>query len=120
MEITAYCFMPDHVHLFVMGRTETADLRRFAVLAKQRSAFTFSRTTGQALWQEGYFDRVVRSAEEASEKLRYMLANPIRSGLVDRIDDYPFIGSEVWTIAQIAEFVQDGVSRSRRTWRRRT
>jgi putative transposase len=114
VEITAYCFMPDHVHLFVTGRTATADVRRFAAVAKQRAAFAFSRAIGGTLWQEGYFDRVVRSAEEAAEKLRYMLANPVRAGLVDRIDEYPHVGSEIWSVAQIAEFVQDGLARRRR------
>jgi putative transposase len=115
MEITVYCFMPDHVHLFVTGTEQGSDLRRFVRFAKQRSGYAFKRAAGRSLWQEGYVDRVVRSDEEAHEKLRYMLANPIRAGLVERIDDYPFIGSPVWPLAQIADLVQDGVTRRRRT-----
>jgi REP element-mobilizing transposase RayT len=35
--ISAYCFMPDHVHMVVEGLTENADLKRFTSRAKQLS-----------------------------------------------------------------------------------
>ena len=37
--VIAYCFMPDHVHLVVVGRSATSELPRFVKLAKQRSGF---------------------------------------------------------------------------------
>ncbi len=33
--VIAYCFMPDHLHLLVEGRSEDADARRFIARAKQ-------------------------------------------------------------------------------------
>jgi len=35
--LSAYCFMPDHVHLLVEATDQRSDLRRFAKLAKQRA-----------------------------------------------------------------------------------
>src|SRR5688500_7367138 len=39
--LTAYCIMPDHVHLLVSGRSETSDLRRFVKMAKQRAGAAY-------------------------------------------------------------------------------
>jgi len=36
---------------------------------------------------------------------RYILANPLRGGLVDRVEDYPFSGSLVYTLEQLLEGV---------------
>ena len=60
--ILAYCLMPDHVHLLVEGLTDTSDLTRFAKMAKQRSGGIYRRRFGKRLWQEGYFERVLRVA----------------------------------------------------------
>jgi REP element-mobilizing transposase RayT len=57
MEETAHCFMPDHAHLLVEGRSETADALKFVHRAKQLSAYAFSQALGQKLWQPSFFDR---------------------------------------------------------------
>ena len=35
-----------------------------------------------------------------------MLENPVRAGLVTRVQDYPFLGSDVYTVEQVLEAVQ--------------
>jgi hypothetical protein len=37
---------------------------------------------------------------------RYIVENPVRAGLVARVEDYPFLGSTVYSIAEILEAVQ--------------
>jgi len=94
-EILAYCFMPDHVHLLIEGRTPTADLRRAVKLMKQRSAYVLRIRFGvRILWQEGYYERVLRDHEQASRVIRYFYENPVRAGLVPRYQDYPFLGGK--------------------------
>ena len=39
--LTAYCFMPDHVHLIVSGLSDDSDLKTFIARAKQYSGFPF-------------------------------------------------------------------------------
>lgn len=109
-EITAYCFMPDHLHALVTGREERSDLCRFVGLAKQRSGFTFGRTNPRRLWQEGYYDRILRSDESLFDVVRYVVTNPLRAGLVERLVDYPFWGSAVYAREEIVDFI----SRERR------
>jgi REP-associated tyrosine transposase len=73
--------MPDHVHLLVEGLSASSDLKRFAKMAKQRSGGVHRRRCGQRLWQEGYFDRVLRDRDDPSAIARYIIDNPIEAGL---------------------------------------
>jgi len=95
--------MPDHIHLLVEGTTSEANLRRFVKLSKQRSGFGFARVTGQRLWQDGYFERVLRKDEDAKEIARYILENPVRAGLVKWPAEYRYLGSTVWNIDALIE-----------------
>jgi REP element-mobilizing transposase RayT len=65
--------MPDHLHLVVEGLAETSDLRRFIKVMKQRAAYVF-RVTFKVpfLWQEGYYERVLRSDEASGIVVRYV------------------------------------------------
>jgi len=105
--ILAYCFMPDHAHLLVEGTRADSDLKRFARFAKQRSGAAFALATGRPLWQEGFHDRVLRAGEDAKAVARYIVANPVRAGLVVSPADYSFSGSDVWTMAELIESVRE-------------
>jgi len=89
IEITAYCFMPDHMHALLNDTGAPFDLRRYVHQAKQRSAHAFSRDRQARLWQEGYFDRALRHDEVMVDVVAYIVANPVRVGLVERVGDYP-------------------------------
>jgi putative transposase len=103
----AYCFMPDHVHLLLEGTQPDADLIPFVKDAKQRSGHWYSATKGGRLWQQGYFEHVLREDEDSLRVVRYILANPVRARLVGSMEDYPFAGSDVFTMEQIGEAIAD-------------
>jgi REP element-mobilizing transposase RayT len=44
-----------------------------------------------AVWQREYFDRQLRSDEDAFAKCDYVAANPIRKGIVSSSQDYPWL-----------------------------
>jgi putative transposase len=100
--ILAYCIMPDHAHLLVEGLADDSDLRHFAKLAKQRSGAVHKRKTGQRLWQEGYFERILRDDDSGRDLARYIVNNPVRKGLVASSSDYAHSGSS-WTIEELME-----------------
>ena len=85
--------MPDHAHFFAaFGRTSPSlsmwmkswknalskTLRQMGVLAPH--------------WEKGFFDHVMRSAESYGEKWRYVEQNPVRAGLVQNGEDWPYQG----------------------------
>ena len=96
--IIAYCFMPDHVHLLVKGRTPQADLRAFVAVSKQRAAYAARQAVEGKLWQAGYFERTLRESDDLFDVARYIVQNPVRAGLVTSPSDYPFLGSETLSV----------------------
>lgn len=109
--IIAYCFMPDHVHLLVEGRTDTSDCRRFITRAKQYSGFHFSQTRQRRLWQRYGFEHVLRDDEDSLIVARYIVENPVRAGLAGCVEDYPFNGSLAYSLADLVASVQFGQRR---------
>jgi putative transposase len=99
--VPAYCLMPDHVHLLIDGRTERSDLRRFIKRAKQSSGQRYAATARGPLWQDSYYDHVVRREDDLIRIVRYIIENPVRAGLVKSPLDYPFVGSTVWPLADL-------------------
>ena len=102
-------FMPDHLHLLVEGRCVSSDCRRFINRAKQFSGFHYAKAFGHRLWQRYGFERVLRDDEATLSVARYILENPLRAGLVERVEDYPFVGSCVYTLPEILEAVSTDV-----------
>jgi REP element-mobilizing transposase RayT len=85
------CFvvMPDHLHwLMVLRRSDLSDtVRRL----KGRSA----RLIGHSVWQPNFHDHALRKDEDARTVARYIVANPLRAGLVARLENYP-LWDAVW------------------------
>jgi putative transposase len=100
-EVLAYCLMPDHVHLLVHGRSERSDLHRFVKRAKQSSGQIYAHAAQQPLWQDSYYDHVVRPEENLAGIARYIIENPVRAGLVTSPFDYRFVGSCTWSIEEL-------------------
>jgi putative transposase len=46
-------------------------------------------------WQKDFFDHVMRSEESYEQKWNYVVLNPLRAGLVERSEDWPFQGEIV-------------------------
>ena len=102
-EITVHCVMPDHVHLLVTGLAEDSHLPSFASLAKQLSGFRCRGVVTGRLWQDGYYDHILRDEEKSAVVIRYILENPVRSGLVRHVTEYPYVGSQRYTREQLIE-----------------
>ena len=104
--------MPDHVHLLVEGTTEDADLKRFITRAKQYSGFYYAKQSNDRLWQRYSFERILRDEDATPVVARYILENPIRAGLAASVTDYPFLGSGVYSLAELMDYIQFACSKS--------
>ena len=75
-----YVIMPEHVHLFVRGGPNFV-LGRWIGMLKQSLAKASNRSRrGTQIWQEGFFDHVLRSNESYAQKWEYVHENPVRAG----------------------------------------
>ncbi len=95
--------MPDHLHLLVEGETSVSNLITFVHQLKQLTEFLHRRRNHRRLWQQGYYEHVVRNGEATLVVARYILANPVRAGLVHEPRDYPFSGSLVLDREQLED-----------------
>jgi len=44
--------------------------------------------TGGRIWQKGFHDHAIRKDEDVITTARYILRNPLRAGIVERLGDY--------------------------------
>ncbi len=79
-----YVVMPDHVHwLFSLGEGQLS-----RVVGTVKSGI--SHHAGEKLWQGGFHDHALRQQEALLPVARYVVANPLREGLVKRVRESPF------------------------------
>jgi len=97
--------MPDHLHLLIEAESEASDCLQFITRAKQFSGYYYARRVGGRLWQRYGFEHTLRSNEATLFVARYILENPVRANLVPRVEDYPFVGSCVYTVREILDAV---------------
>ena len=108
-EIIVHCFMPDHAHLIVERLADDSDLKRFVKLAKQYSGYYDASVYGGAkLWQHGKNDHIIRDQVDLLDRVRYVVNNPVAAGLVTRPEDYLFLGSQRWTVAEMISRLKAG------------
>ncbi len=100
----AYCFMRDHVHQLVKGETGDADALMFVSKAKQYSGFYFKAAFGTRLWIRKGFNRVIVQGEDPRAVAQYIMENPVKAGLVTRVEDHPFTGSERYTLEELGKW----------------
>jgi putative transposase len=105
-EITAYCFMPDHVHFMIHGTAEDSDCKAFIKAAKQYSGYALRQRHEFRLWQRYCFERVIRDDMERAMTIRYIVSNPVRAGLAKHPADYPHLGSQIHSVADLLEMCE--------------
>ena len=87
----AFVVMPDHIH-WLLSLAENNSLPGVVAGVKRHSARQindFSGCRGSPVWQRGFHDHALRRDEDVVHVARYIVANPLRAGLVCRVGDYP-------------------------------
>jgi len=80
----AYVVMPDHIH-WLIQLTGGQSLPNVIKTVKSKASVQL----GSPIWQTGFYDHAVRKDEDIQTIARYIVANPIRAGLVTIVGDYP-------------------------------
>ena len=110
-KILGYVVMPDHVHLliWIQGQSTISqimrDLKKYTAVRiihqaeaeKRKEWLTAFKRAGTAtgrsknkVWQDSYWDKIIFSEKLHRQKLNYIHRNPVRAGLVDSVDAYPY------------------------------
>ena len=92
----AFVVMPDHLHWLVQ-LTGTRSLSVSVNTVKSFAARSINQIMGRSgrVWQAGYYDHALRDEEDLAAVARYIVANPLRTGLTCSIADYP-LWDAIW------------------------
>ena len=99
VKVHAYCIMPDHVHILCSALDENGDLQGWIRYVKRGTAKALN---APGMWQRSYWDRHVRRDQGVLAAVEYMLDNPVRSGLRETWQEWPYCWSE-WHDETIGE-----------------
>ena len=89
----AYVVMPSHIHLFFEINSELSlkgELEKLKRWTGRRAAEIDKQFQGRRFWQTEWFDHWSRSDEEDEQIARYIRQNPVKAGLVDHLEQWPY------------------------------
>jgi putative transposase len=88
-----YVILPDHIHLFVSPSSRDAPgVKNWVRFWKTVTTKSWPTDRDGSVWQRDCWDRQLRSGDSYSQKWEYVRNNPVRHGLVERAEDWPFQG----------------------------
>ena len=118
LKIAAYCLMANHVHYIAVPEKPDSLARTFNNLHMRYAAWKNTKTERRGhLWQ-GRFYSCVLDDRHLLNAVRYVEANPVRAGIVDRAEDYawssaaahvfgkadPLLTAEIERLAEIEDW----------------
>lgn len=91
VKVFAFCLLTNHVHLLLEPDTQTGLGQLMKILAGRmaRRRNKLDRRSG-SLWESRYKSSVVQSEGYLLTCSRYIELNPVRAGLVEHPQDYPW------------------------------
>lgn len=101
-DLDCYCLMSNHAHILIQplldenGRYHA--IARIMHSLKGYTATEANKVLGRngRFWQEESYDHIIRDEAELNRIRQYILYNPVKAGLVDNPEDWPWNYSKYW------------------------
>ncbi|MCF8051888.1 MAG: transposase [Desulfobacterales bacterium] len=90
--IYCYCLMPDHLHLALSPLLDLGVSDIVRQLKSYTTRFAWNFGIRGRLWQKSFYDHIARKDEDLVGICEYILANPVRKGLVRSADQWQYCG----------------------------
>jgi len=87
-QLGPFAIMANHVHALLLPLVAPSLLLKSLKGATAREANKLLRRTGEPFWQRESYDHWARNKDEWNRIARYIERNPVKAGLVERIEDY--------------------------------
>ena len=88
-----YVLMPDHIHMFCSPASwPMRSLASWLRFWKSRAAAAWPCAIEPPVWQRDAWDTQLRAGDSYGEKWEYVRQNPVRAGLTQAPEDWPFQG----------------------------
>ena len=86
-----YCLMPDHLHVLLSPAGSGTALSRWLDSFKSYTTHESMKLGRRPpFWQRSGNDHICRAAETAEKVLAYLVENPVRAGLAERWEGWPW------------------------------
>ena len=89
-ELGPFVIMANHVHVLLLPKVPPSKLLKALKGSTAREANRLLGRTGMPFWQRESYDRWVRFELEWGRIASYIVANPVKAGVVSRPEDYPW------------------------------
>jgi putative transposase len=86
----AWVLMPDHLHWLFCLRTGSLSAVVQKMKCRSANAINAGRCLSGSVWQAGFYDRRLGDEESLHRQARYLIENPLRAGLAQSIEEYPY------------------------------
>ena len=91
-----YVIMPDHIHFFCAPTCcPPSDFHVWMACWKRMVSNRFPCPHSLPLWQRDCWDTQLRCGESYAGKWEYVRSNPVRKGLAEDADSWPFQGASL-------------------------
>jgi len=87
-----FVIMPDHIHFFCAPNSEDCSFQRWLTFWKSRFSKGLEKSDGKPFFQADCWDTQMRTGRQFQEKWEYVRGNPVRKGLAQTPDDWPYQG----------------------------
>jgi putative transposase len=88
-----YVIMPDHIHLFCApNSTEVVNFEKWVQFWKSHASRQWPRPVEQPVWQKAFWETQLLRGDGYENKWNYIRQNPVRHGLVTKVEDWPYQG----------------------------
>jgi putative transposase len=85
-----YVVMGNHVHLLITPHVQVSKVMQSLKGFTAREANKILGLTGQPLWNEESYDRIVRNGAEFRRIARYIEMNPVNAGMAMTPEEFPW------------------------------
>ena len=85
-----FCVMPNHFHALLTPANDST-LEKCVQMIKGGASYRIGKIRKfAAIWQDGYHDWRCRNEEDYIGYSKYIRENPVKAGLVEKAEDWPF------------------------------
>jgi REP element-mobilizing transposase RayT len=89
-DLFAWVVMSNHVHVLLKPHKPLREITRAIKSTSARQANVILSSTGKPFWQDESYDHWVRGEREFESIVRYIERNPVRAGLVQSVEEWPW------------------------------
>jgi putative transposase len=101
-DLYSWVVMSNHVHVLLQPHKPLCEITRAVKNTSARDANAILGRTGHPFWQTESYDHWVRNGKQFDRIVQYIEENPVKAGLVERADLWPWSSASVGQVPDLS------------------